>query len=134
VTTVFDASALIAFLGMEQGALIVRQTLRNNPGACYVHAVNLCEAYYHVTRIRNVPTAERAMQLLETAGIIVREDMDAAFWQDAGRLKATYVRVSLADCYCLALARRVGGEALTADHHEFDALVLHGLCPIRFIR
>lgn len=134
MTTVFDASAIIAFLSMEQGALIVRQTLRDNPGSCYVHAVNLCEVYYHVARVRGVPAAERTMRFLERAGSIVREDMDAAFWQDAGRLKATYVRVSLADCYCLALARRLGGEALTADHHEFDALMPHGLCPIRFIR
>lgn len=134
MTTVFDASALIAFLGMEQGALVVRQALRDNPGACYVHAVNLCEVYYHVVRIRDTPTVERALQLLGSAGIIVREDMDTAFWQDAGWLKATYVRVSLADCYCLALARRVGGEMLTADHHGFDALTPHGLCPIRFIR
>jgi len=134
MTIVFDASALIAFLGMEQGALVVRQTLRDNHGECYIHAVNLCEVYYHELRIRDVPTAERAIQLLETAGISMREDMDATFWQDAGRLKATYVRISLADCFCLALARRVGGEALTADHHEFDALVPHGLCPIHFIR
>jgi PIN domain nuclease of toxin-antitoxin system len=134
MTTVFDASALIALLSMEQGALIVRQTLRDNPGACYVHAVNLCEVYYHVARVRDTPTAGRTVQLLGSTGIVVREDMDAAFWQDAGRLKATYVRVSLADCYCLALARRIGGEALTADHHEFDALTPHGLCPIRFIR
>lgn len=57
-----------------------------------------------------------------------------AFWQDAGRLKAQLMRVSLADCYCLALARRTGGDVPTADHHEFDALVPRGICPIRFIR
>jgi len=134
MTTVYDASTLIAFLGGEQGALVVRQTLREDRGACFIHAVNLCEVYYHVVRVRDVPMAERAMQFLDTAGITVREDMDAAFWQDAGRLKAAYARVSLADCYCLALARRVGGVALTADHHEFDALVPRGLCLIRFIR
>ncbi len=89
MTTVLDASALIAFLGMEQGALVVRQTLRDNSGACYVHAVNLCEVYYHVVRVRDTSTAQRAIQLLGRAGIIVREDMDAAFWQDAGWLKAT---------------------------------------------
>jgi PIN domain nuclease of toxin-antitoxin system len=110
MTTVLDASALIAFLGMEQGALVVRQALRDNSGACYVHAVNLCEVYYHVVRVRDASTAERAIQLLGRAGIIVREDMDAAFWQDAGWLKATYVRVSLADCYCLALTRRLGAK------------------------
>jgi PIN domain nuclease of toxin-antitoxin system len=134
MTTVFDASVLIAFLGMEQGALVVRQTLRDSRGECYVHAANLCEVYYHIVRIRDVTTADRTVDRLKGIGITVREDMDSAIWRDAGRLKAAYVRVSLADCYCLALARRVGGEVLTADHHEFDALVPHGLCPIRFIR
>lgn len=134
MTTVLDASALIAFLGMEQDALIVRQALRDVSSACYAHAVNLCEVYYHVVRVRDVPTANRAIQLLTAAGVIVREDMDVTFWQDAGRLKARLVRVSLADCYCLALARRTGSDVLTADHHEFDALVPQGICPIRFIR
>jgi predicted nucleic acid-binding protein len=81
-----------------------------------------------------VPTADRTLQILTAAGVIVREDMDAAFWQDAARLKAAYRRVSLADCYCLALARRISGEVVTADHHEFDALMPHGICSIRFIR
>jgi PIN domain nuclease of toxin-antitoxin system len=134
MTTVLDASALIAFLAMEQGALVVRQALRDTSSVCYAHAVNLCEVYYHVARIRDLPTAARASQLLAAAGVIVREDMDSVFWQDAGQLKAMLARVSLADCFCLALARRTGGEVLTADHHEFDALVPQGICPIRFIR
>lgn len=132
--TTLDAGALIAFLGMEQGALVVRQALRDNPGDCYAHAINLCEVYYHVARLHDAPTAERAVQLLAAAGLIAREDMDPAFWQSAGQLKATLVRVSLADCFCLALAERLGGEVLTTDHHEFDALAARVTTPIRFIR
>jgi predicted nucleic acid-binding protein len=60
--------------------------------------------------------------------------MDSGFWQDAGQLKAIYVHVSLADCYCLALARRLGAELMTPNHHEFDALLPHSLCPVLFIR
>jgi PIN domain nuclease of toxin-antitoxin system len=119
---------------LDASALIVRQALRDNVGSCYVHATNLCEVYYHVVRVRDVPTADRTLQILTAAGVIVREDMDAAFWQDAARLKAAYRCVSLADCYCLALARRISGGVLTADHHEFDALAPHGICSIRFIR
>ena len=132
--TVLDAGALIAFLGGEAGALAVRQTLRENIDGCYAHAVNLCEVYYHVARIRDEPTAERVGHLLAAAGVILREDMDTAFWQVAGKMKAAYVRVSLADCFCISLAIRLGGEVLTADHHEFDALAPRVSCPIRFIR
>ena len=34
----------------------------------------------------------------------------------------------------IALAKQLAGEVVTSDHHEFDALVPLGLCPIRFIR
>ena len=96
--------------------------------------LHLCEVYYHVARIRDEPTAERAGHLLATASVIVREDRDTAFWQAAGKMKAAYVRVSPADCFCVTLATRLGGEVLTADHHEFDALAPRVACPIRFIR
>jgi predicted nucleic acid-binding protein len=67
-------------------------------------------------------------------GLTIMSDLDPPFWQDAGRIKAVHRRVSLADCFGIALARRLGAEFVTADHHEFDALVPLGLCPIRFIR
>ncbi|MDQ3814878.1 MAG: type II toxin-antitoxin system VapC family toxin [Armatimonadota bacterium] len=130
---VFDASALIAFLRLEPGAAAVRQLLRTNRGDCYAHAINLCEVYYDFYRSDGEAVAQRALQLIASVGITTREDMDNAFWQDAGRLKAAH-RISLADAFCLALARRISGEVVTTDHHEFDPLVPLGICPIRFIR
>ncbi len=90
--------------------------------------------YYGFARAQGQATAERALRIVLEAGLMAREDMDEMFWQDAGLIKAIHRHVSLADCYCLALARRIGGEVLTSDHHEFDPLVPHSLCPIRFIR
>jgi PIN domain nuclease of toxin-antitoxin system len=133
VIIIFDAGALIALLRLEPGALAVRQMLRRNPGRCYIHAVNLYEIYYGFARAAGVPTAQRAVQVVVAAGVMVREDMDTAFWQDAGQIKAAH-RLSIADTFGLALARRMKGEFLTTDHHEMDALVPLGLCPIRFIR
>jgi predicted nucleic acid-binding protein len=43
-------------------------------------------------------------------------------------------RISLADCFALALAERVGGTLVTSDHHEFDPIVPLAICPILFIR
>ncbi len=60
--------------------------------------------------------------------------MDTAFWQLAGQLKVNPGKISLADCFALALTIRTGGTLVTADHHEFDVIVPLGLCPILFIR
>jgi predicted nucleic acid-binding protein len=65
--------------------------------------------------------------------VVERNDIDSLFWRSVGQLKASG-RISLADCFCIALAQRVAGEVVTSDHHEFDPLVPRGLCPIRFIR
>jgi PIN domain nuclease of toxin-antitoxin system len=61
-------------------------------------------------------------------------DLDGEFSREIGRLKSLLRRVSLADCACLALAVRLGGEVVTSDHHELDAVVPRNVCPIRFIR
>ena len=130
---VLDAGAVIALLRFEAGASMTRRLIREQRGQCCMHALNVCEIYYGFARASDVATAERAVQMLVGLGIIMREDMDAAFWKDAGTLKANH-RLSLADCFALALARRVGAELVTTDHHEMDVLVPLGLCPIRFIR
>ncbi len=35
------------------------------------------------------------------------------------------------DCFCIALARALGGEVVSSDDHEFGPLMPLGLCPIR---
>lgn len=67
-------------------------------------------------------------------GVILRDDMDTEFWQDAGELKATHKRISLADCCAIALANRLDAELVTSDHHELDALADLGVCKILFFR
>ena len=131
---VMDSSALIALVEDEPGAGLVESLLGSGSDACLVHAVNLCEAYYDFVRASDVDRADRLIAGLMDTGLIVREDMDAAFWQRAGFHKAKIKRVSLADCFCMALADRLDAEIITADHHEFDAVVEQGLCRATFIR
>lgn len=71
--------------------------------------------------------------LVVDAGVVERRDLSRPFWQSIGRLKARG-RISLADCFGVALAQHLGGEVVTSDHHEFDPLVQLGIVPIRFIR
>lgn len=51
-----------------------------------------------------------------------------------GQYKADIRRISLADCFALALTKTMRGRLLTSDHHEFDKIVPLGICPITFIR
>jgi len=129
-----DSSALIAYLKTEPGASVVDSYLSNQINVCAVHAINLCEVYYELLRLTDQVRAKETISRLLVAGLIVREDMDTEFWQEAGNYKATIKRVSLADCFCLALANRLGAEIITADRHEFGPLVEQKICKARFIR
>jgi hypothetical protein len=60
--------------------------------------------------------------------------MDLAFWQRAGRLKADVKRVSVADCFGLALSAVPEAEFVTADRHELEPLAYVPSYRIRFIR
>jgi len=130
---VMDSSALIAYLVGEEGVDIVREHLLAGDTLCYAHAINLCEVYYDFISRTGEDLALQALEDLMATGLIAREDMDPAFWQQAGRLKAQ-VGLSLADCFCLTLAERLEGQLVTSDHHEFDPLAQEGLHNIRFIR
>lgn len=132
--SVMDGSALIAYVRRETGWDVVANLLIDLDNTCYAHGLNLCEVYYDHYRVAGEATAWAEISDLEAVGLIFRTDMDPAFWQQAGRHKALYRRVSIADCFCIALAQRLGGEVVTTDHREFDPLVPLGICPIRFIR
>ena len=130
----FDAGPMIAFLDGEPGAPVTRQLLRDNPARL------LCPRFQSdgsVLRLLSARGIERrrktALSNLLNAGIIPDETADTAFWKDAATIKGSHA-LSLPDAFCLALARRLGGTAVTTDHNEFDPLVPLNLCPILFIR
>ncbi len=131
---ILDSSAIVALANDESGADVVDGLLGNPQNKCYVHAINLCEVFYDAIRRSNEAQAQKLIADLRELGIVERRDMNKAFWQQAGNLKAVYRRVSLADCFALALTLRLGGEPITSDHHELDALAVAGVCPIKFFR
>ncbi len=71
---------------------------------------------------------------MEQLGIELSYSVGNEFWQEAGTLKAVYRRISLADCFALALTREIEGVLLSADHHELDALAQQSVCQVSFIR
>jgi len=130
---VFDACAMIALLRREPGEDMVWAYLSDPDNTCFAHAINLCEVYYDFHRDAGEAAAIGAIDDLKALGIIERNDLDEALWKDAGKLKARG-KISLADCFSIALTNRIGGTLLTSDHHEMDPIAAAGICSITFIR
>lgn len=131
---VLDACALLAFLGREPGAVVIDDLLTNSENSCLVHAINLCEVYYDMVRRSSPELARQAVADLLATGLQVRDDLDGPFWQQAGDLKVSPGKLSLADCFALALTMRTVATLVTSDHHEFDRIAALKLCTILFIR
>ncbi|MBS1786140.1 MAG: PIN domain-containing protein [Acidobacteria bacterium] len=131
---VLDSSAMIALANDETGADVIESLLADPQNKCYAHVINLCEVFYDAIRRSNEAQAVNLISELRSLGVIENRDLVTAFWQQAGRLKALHRRVSLADCFALALTLRLDSELVTSDHHELDALAAAGVCPIKFFR
>lgn len=125
---------MIAYLRAERGGPVVAAAIMGDDNRCFAHAVNLCEVYYDFHRSEGEIEARLAIADLKGAGIVESAEMGADFWRTAAVLKSVHRRVSLADCFAIALAQTLRGTILTADHHEFDALSDGGVCAVQFIR
>ncbi len=131
---VFDACAFIALLEDEPGAEVVEELLQEPTNRCLIHAVNACEVYYDLYRRGNMEDANSIETIFAEYDLELLETLASDVWQLAGKLKAEWRRVSLADCFALALTIREGATLVTSDHHELDAIAKAEVCPIRFIR
>jgi len=133
VVFVLDACAIIAYIRNEPGADVIESILMSEDDDCLIHAINLCEVYYDFLRVAGERVAQDAIADLGPLALVTRQDMDVAFWQSAGQVKAHF-RISLADCFAVALASRLRAEVLTSDHREFEPVAAKGICPVRFFR
>jgi uncharacterized protein with PIN domain len=131
---VLDSCAVVALLQREPGAEVVAEILKDSGNRCLIHAVNACEVYYDIYRRSGEADASALEGILATTGIELVETIPTTLWRTAGKLKAEWRRVSLANCLALALALLENGTVLTTDHHELDPLAQAEICPIRFIR
>ena len=114
---VLDASALLAYLGSETGAELVADAIA---GGAAIGTVNLAEALSTLASRGSDPTTVQSeltsRGLLD--GAITVEPFTTSDAIETARLRALTraAGLSLADRACLALARRLGTAALTADH------------------
>jgi ribonuclease VapC len=107
---VLDASALIAMLKGEPGAEKVAAAIP----AARMGVFNYAEVVSHFIRL-GMPAGE-VDAMLDPLPIAIMP-ADKALAREAGRLRATTAAagLSLGDRFCLALARREGLPAWTAD-------------------
>ena len=109
-SVVLDASAVLAFLQREPGGAVVAEHL----SAAVISAVNVAEV---ATRLsdRGIPDggAREAISALRLE--IAAFDHELAYTSAALRPATRRLGLSLGDRACLALAKREGLPALTAD-------------------
>lgn len=107
---VLDASAILALLKGERGASKVTAVIAD----ASVCAINQAEVVSHFVHL-GAPLEEIRAMLGALPYTVVPAD-DALAWE-AGSLRAATASVglSLGDRFCLALAKRLGVAAYTAD-------------------
>ena len=125
---------MVALLQREPGAEVVAEALKAPQNRCLIHAINVCEVYYDLYRRSGEEDASALEEILVDLGIELVETIPSALWRTAGKLKAEWRRISLADCLALALAILENGTVLTSDHHELDPIAQAAVCPLQFIR
>ncbi len=113
---VLDASALLAYLRDEPGAELVAEAIADG---VVISTVNLAEAFSR-SADRGADPAKIAAKLTQSGlldGAVTVEPFTTADAIDAARLRPLTrdAGLSLGDRACLALARRLGTPALTAD-------------------
>ena len=117
-----DASALLAMLLGEPGGKRVKAAL----DGAVLGAVNLAEVVSHYAKLGAArPDIEAMLRPLPIRVVPI----DAALSYDAGMLRPLTLPggLSLGDRYCLALAKREGVPALTAERRWPDIAAAAGV-------
>lgn len=128
-----DSGAFLAAVKSESGASAMPKLLREHSGQTFIHAANLLEIYYGIERDHGRQMAERVWLLIDKKLIRVSNDLDREFLRDAAFVNNAH-RMSFADSFAIALARRLDCPLISTDHHELDAVDAAGVCKVKFIR
>lgn len=107
---VLDASAVLALLLQEPGNEVAGDALRDG----VVSVVNFAEAAAVLARRGGTP-AETQGPLALISGHVIPADIDQALAAGLMETVTRAIGLSLGDRFCLALARRLGATAVTAD-------------------
>ena len=119
---VLDAYALMAFLEKEScfekvESFFIAAIEKDTP--ILMTSVNFGEVYYIILRECGQERASQIEKIIATLPIEM-VDVDRELAREAGRFKATK-KISYADCFAAALAKRSKAELITGDE-EFRAV------------
>ena len=122
MSVVLDASALLALLLDEPGGEVVKPVLDGS----MIGAVNLAEVVSHYAKFG--ATHAQISTMLQPLPFTVLP-ADAALSYVAGMLRPVTLKggLSLGDRYCLALAKREGVPAMTAERRWPDIAAAAGV-------
>lgn len=115
-TIVLDSWSAIAFLEDEAAARQVGEIIaeaHESGTRLLMSVVNLGEVWYITARETSGVEGDRRVSVLQSLGIEFA-DVDWKLAREAARLKGK-CRMSFADCFAAALARRERGQLLTGD-------------------
>jgi ribonuclease VapC len=108
--TVLDASAVLASIQHEPGADVVDTA---SPGAA-ISAVNFAEVVSKLI-MRGLPEADAMMAARRFGAAVISADEEEAASAGAIHAMTRAAGISMADAFCLALAKRRGCAVLTSD-------------------
>jgi len=113
---VFDANAMLSFLYEEKNYEKVHDILQRaheNKTPMFLSVINYGEIYYSVMRYSGREKAEKLKSMLEgiPVELVPVYTPDA---QEAAEIKAVK-KMSYADCFAAALAKRLGAVIVTGD-------------------
>ena len=124
MTYIFDACALIALFKQEKGSDKVRALLDEALGGqsvIYMHTINLIEVHYGFYRTLGQEKSNLILEQIYTMPIQFIDTIDAKVFSESSRLKAQY-SIPLGDAIGLAVAIKMEGTFVTADHSDFDKI------------
>jgi len=107
-----DASALIELVFSTASGLKLKEALEKDLIVAYTTELGIAELMYIICRKRGLKESKQRVDKLLASGYIQVEDASPLL-EDAARLKCEKP-ISLADCFCLALAHKNGLTALFA--------------------
>ena len=108
--TVLDSSAVLASIQREPGADVVDAALAGSA----ISVINFAEVVSKLMS-RGVPEAQAVLAARRFGATLVDVDGDQAAMASAIHAATRPAGISMADAFCLALAKQRGAAALTSD-------------------
>lgn len=121
--TVFDASALLAYMNKDDGWEVVEGRIFGGSHMTYLHCLHASEMVYWM-----IEKQKRQQEVLETfrdfrkyGWFQLHNGMSEEVWRTAALYKAEY-GIGMSDCFALALATKLNADVMTADEKRLGNL------------